>query len=134
MERYIREKLLPDLENVGTDERRHYRLHHREIMLSYICTGELIEGRYWSIQLKCKGAGEKAQAESCRVWDAARGCLCPIDLFLPRSLANKYEHWEFALESERVRVFSKAKGTEEWISRTNPAIGRKRIDKRRVLC
>ena len=122
MERYIREKLLPELENVSEGERRRYRLHRREIRLSYICMGELLDGRYWSIRLKCEGVGEREASESCRVWDAERGCLCPIDLFLHPGKARKYNRWEFALDGARVWAISKAKGEGEWIDR-------KRIDK-----
>ena len=130
MERYIRETLLPRLEKVGDEERRRYRLHRREQRLSYICSGEAVDGRYLSIRLRCDRAGESAPTESCRVWDTVRGCLCPIDLFLPRALARKYDRWEFALEQERVWVISRSKKAGEWIGRTAPAIDRKRIDKR----
>lgn len=131
MERYIREKLLPDLEKADARERRHNRLHRREIQCAYICSGELVDGRYLSLKLKCTRFGEREGQESCRVWDVARGCLCPIELFLPRSVAKKYDRWAFALEEERLWAVSPSTGERSWLSRTPPSrrIDRKRIDK-----
>ena len=128
LERYVRERLLPMLEDVPEEERRRSRLHRRETRLSYCVSGELIGGQYLSLTLTVEGtdSAEHTRTESHRVWALSEGCLCPIDLFLPRSIAKKYDRWDFILEEARLWVHPKSGGAGEWIEQ-------KHIDKRADL-
>ena len=119
VERYIREMLLPRLENLSPEERRHYRLHQRRIEVSYWCSGEMIEERFWSIRLQIQyrlPEGNREE-ESWRVWDRDKGVLCPIDLFLPRKRRKGLHRWNFALRKDSLWVYPE-KGVEgKWIAR-----------------
>ena len=117
LERYVCERFLPMLEDVPQEERRRLRLHRRETRVFYYVAGEVIGGRYLSLTLTIQQSDEAGQLEtqSHRVWDLQEGCICPLDLFLSRSGAQKYHRWEFTMAGDRLWVFPKSSDAGEWI-------------------
>ncbi|MBR7097810.1 MAG: hypothetical protein IKC59_00200 [Clostridia bacterium] len=117
LEQYIRETLLPGLENVSAQERRHYRLHRRSMEVFYWCTGEVTQERFWSVRLKIRESlsADEKEWNILRVWELEKGCLCPLEFFLADSQAKKYQRWEFAVEDERLWVYPRKGGGGEWI-------------------
>lgn len=125
VECYIREILLPRLENLTSEERRHYRLHQRKIEVSYCCSGKVIGERFWSIRLQVHyhlPEGNRAE-ESWRVWDLDKGVICPIDLFLSRQTSKGLHRWSFALSEDSLWGYPKNGGEGKWIARTGGRIG-----------
>ena len=119
MVRYIRTALLPRLENIPSKERRYYRLHRRQFVLTYWCTGTVFGGRYWSIGLKWKLDLPDCVKERdiVRVWDMEQGCLCPLSLFLPHQQSKAWDQWAFYAEEGRLLVTPRKGGEGRWIRR-----------------
>ncbi len=116
-EKHIREKLLPELEDVSKEERRRYRLHRRDIRYSYCVEGEMVKEHYLSLTLTIGQTTHtgNTQSKSHRVWNIKKNCLCPIECFLSHSLAKKYHCWEYNLQEDRLWVFPRSGGAGKWI-------------------
>ena len=117
LERYVRERLLPLLEEIPAEERRRARLHRKETRFVYGVSGELVRERYLSVILTVERRDSEghSKTESRRVWDLCEECICPLDCFFPRVVAKQYDRWEFSIAQDRVWVLPKSGSTGKWI-------------------
>lgn len=95
-------------DNTNRNEERKKRLHSQPEFWRFDGKGQLIDGRYLSVVLQVSGRGADGvieQFEQRRVWDAENGILCPLDCFLPRKNAKKYQKWAYSLENGFILVY-----------------------------
>ncbi|MBQ8382616.1 MAG: hypothetical protein IJX47_05345 [Clostridia bacterium] len=99
LERWAADTLLPRMELSIERAPRRRRLYNVLPQLSFLCDGAVIDERRISVTVTVllEQDGKVTRRQDFRVWDTLMGTLCPIEWFLPRKEARRYERWAFAV-------------------------------------
>lgn len=107
---WLERERLPVLAELQAAERGKNRLHRSAEQWTFTLTVRTL-GRYRSVCLRVKGKGKALERSFVqhRVWDAEKGRLCPLSIFLSPRKAKNYDKWEYSIENEQLTLSRKSK-------------------------
>lgn len=107
---WLERERLPVLAVQQAAERGKDRLHRSAEQWTFALTVRPL-GSYRSVCLRVMGKGKALERSFVqhRVWDAEKGVLCPLSVFLSPRKAKKYDKWEYSIENEQLILFQKGK-------------------------